>query len=359
MAQERGYSSVLDMMLSPANLPVSVFHTLIETFQQNLPIWHRYWEAKRRILGVAEIHPYDIWAPMIKHPPLVPYRQAVDWICAGLAPLGDEYVQILRSACLEQRWVDYFPNMGKSQGAASSLHIETPPFIYMTYVDTVGSMSVLAHELGHSLHLYYTGENQPVAYNNFNVFSSAVTETASNFNQAMLRAYLRELKKDERDFQIALLDEAIYNFHRYFFIMPTLARFEYEVFQRAERNQPLSAPILNEICQRFFAEGYGDTLQDDPQRTSITWAEFGHLYLPFYTFQYSVGISAAHALAHRVLTEGSPAAQDYLKFLKAGASLYPMDLFNLAGVNMASPQPVKKAFVVLEGMVAQLETLAA
>jgi oligoendopeptidase F len=358
ISQERGYDSVLDMMLTPTNLPVSAFHSLIETFHQHLPVWHRYWEARRKLLGVEQLHPYDIWAPLTHNPPVIPYRQAVDWISAAMAPLGEEYVNLLRSACLEERWVDYAPTIGKAQGAASSLHIETPPFIYMSYIDTFDSMGTLAHELGHSMHDYFTGENQPIVYNTFDAMSSAVAETASNFNQAMLRAYLRQLKPDDRDFQLALLDEAMANFHRYLFIMPTLARFEYEIYQRAEQNQPLSAPILNEILSGLYAEEYGETMHDDPQRTAITWAQFGHLYEPFYTFQYSVGISAAHALVDRVLAEGAPAAQDYIEFLKAGASLYPMELFKLAGVEMQGPEPVEKAFAVLAVMIDQLDELA-
>ncbi len=244
------------------------------------------------------------------------------------------------------------------QGAASSLRFDAPPFIYMTYNNTLTAMSVLAHELGHSMHSYLMSEHQPVVYTNFDVLSSTVTETASNFHQAMLRAFLQNERATDRDFQIALIDEAMFNFHRYFFTMPTLARFEFEVFSRAEQNQPLSAAILNQLARDLFAEGYGETMIDDPPRTALTWAQYLHLYIPYYTFQYSVGISTAHALANRVISKGSGAAQDYLKFLAAGGSLYPMDLFNLAGTDMASPKPVEQAFAVLGDLVDRLESLA-
>lgn len=358
LSRVRGFDSVLEMMLSPTNLPVEVYHTLIDTFKRPLPVWHRYWEVKRSVLKVDELHPYDIWAPIVTKPPVIPYQQAVDWICEALSPIGQQYVDVMRRGCLEERWIDYAPNKDKMQGAASSLRIEMPPFIFMSYNETLMSMSVLAHELGHSMHAYFADENQPWEYTEFDAISSTVAETASNFNQAMLRFYLRKGMGDDRQFQIAMIDEAIYNFHRYFFIMPTLARFEYEVFSRAQQDQPLNASILNQIMADLFTEGYGDTMVDDPERTAITWAQFPHLYFPFYTFQYAVGISAAHALAEKVLTGDQQAAEDYLKFLKAGGSLYSIDLFNLAGVDMTTPEPIEKAFDVLADMIAQLEILA-
>ena len=182
-------------------------------------------------------------------------------------------------------------------------------------------------------------------------------EAPSNFHQAMTRAYLRELKADDRGFQLALIDEAMANYYRYFFIMPTLARFEWEVHSRAEQGHPLTADILNGIMSELFAEGYGSTLTDDPERTGITWSQFVHIYLPFYSFQYGVGISAAHALADEVMTGNEQARENYLSFLGAGGSMYAMDVFELAGVDMSRPEPVERAFDVLAGFVDRLEQL--
>jgi len=357
LANSRGYDSVLELRLASRNLPVSYFHNLIDTFKNNLHVWHRYWDVRRKILKLDKIHPYDRWAPIVDNPPQIKYQEAVELIAQALLPLGQDYVDLLNKGCLEDRWVDYSPNIEKRQGAASSLSVGTPPFIFMSYDDTLMGMSVLAHELGHSMHLHYSAKNQPSVYNNMEIYSSSITETASNFNQAMTRAYLKELYRDDKDFQLALIDEAMYNFLRYFFIMPTLARFEYEVFDRAEKGEPLSASILNEIMGNYFSEGYGDTLVDDPGRTAITWAQFVHLYYPFYTFQYSIGISAANTLADSVLNGGSQAANDYRMFLNAGASKYPEDLFNLAGVDMSSPEPIEKAFSYMEGLIDQLDKL--
>ncbi len=353
-ARVRGYQSVLESRLKPFNLPVEVFYNLIESFQRNLPVWHDYWETKRALLGVDTLHPYDVWAPIVDTEPTVDYQQAVAWICASLHPLGEDYVNVIRRGCLEERWVDHAVNEGKRQGAFSTRSFDSYPYIFMTYDGSLRSMSVLAHELGHSMHSNLAAHHQPVVYRDYTMMSSSVTETASNFHQAMTRAYLMETKANDHIFQIALIDEAIANFHRYFFQMPTLARFELEVFTRAEAGRPLNADILNEIMADFFAEGYGSTMTDDPVRTAITWAKFSHLYAPFYTFQYAVGISAAHALADKI-RKSKEAPQKYLNFLSAGASRYPMDLYQLAGVDMTSPIPVQKAFDVLASMTARLK----
>ena len=359
LARVRGYDLVLESRLAPSNLPLDVFHNLINTFKANLPVWHRYWAAKRKALGVDELHPYDIWAPLVENQPEVTYRQAVDWICEGLSPLGDEYVNTLRRGCLEERWVDYAQNEGRMQGAFSNAAYGTHPFVFNTFDGSLMATSVLAHELGHSMHAYLVNQNQPDIYNGQFAAgkSSCVTETASNFHQAMVRAHLMKTKAGDRTFELALIDEAMFNFHRYFFIMPTLARFEYEVYSRAERDQPLSAGILNQILGDLYAEGYGDTMVDDRERTAITWGEFLHMYMPFYTFQYSVGISAAHALSGGILSGKPNAAENYLGFLSAGWSMYAPDLFQKAGVDMTTPEPIEMTFGVLAKLVERLEIL--
>ena len=302
------------------------------------------------------MRPYDVWAPTVKKMPTIPYQQSVEWICEALKPLGDEYVSILRKGSLEGRWVDYAPNIEKRQNAASSLQVgNKPPFIYMSYDDSIIALSTLTHELGHSMHGVYTAENQPDVYNEYESISSTVGETPSNFHQAMTRAYLRDLKADDQNFQLALIDEAMANYHRYFFIMPTLAQFEYEVFSRASEGQPLTALELNQIMQGLYAEGYGSTMKDDPARTGITWAQFLHLYEPYYTFQYAIGISAADALAAKILAGEKGMAERYIELIKAGGSLYTMDLFELAGVDMSTPSPVKSSFNELSSLVDQLE----
>lgn len=349
----RGYDSVLEMMLHPDNLPTGVFHNLIDTYKKHIPTWHRYWEAKRKALGVEKLHPYDIWSPLTSKEPQVSFEQAVNWIGEGLKPLGADYVNTLKQGCLQDRWVDYAVNKGKRQGAFSGGSYDTYPFIMMSFDNGLGGMSTLAHELGHSLHSHLSRQNQPEIYSGYTMFAA---ETASNFNQAMTRAYLFENQAD-KDFQLALIAEAMDNFHRYFFIMPTLARFEFEVHDRVAAGKPLTADILNGIMSDFFAEGYGDTMTDDRERTGITWATFGHLYRPYYTFQYATGISAAHALADKVGSGKPEAAQNYLAFLKSGGALNPLDALKLAGVDMTTPEAVEKTFGVLGSLVDRLESL--
>jgi oligoendopeptidase F len=354
LARERGYSSVLESMLAPYNIPVEVFHNLLATFQQHLPVWHRYWDVKRRALGVETIHPYDVWAPLVQDAPPVEYKQAVDWIIAALAPLGEEYTSTLRRACLDERWVDWAPNAEKRQGAQSLRAKNTHPFLWLSYDNSVSDTGTLAHELGHSLHSYLSDSRQPEVYADYNM---SAAETASNFNQAMLRAYLTKQMADDARFQLVSIDESMDNFHRYFFIMPTLARFELAVYTRAEAGKSLTVDFFNQTMADLFAEGYGETMTDDRTRTASTWAQFLHLYMPYYTFQYAVGISAAHDISARILAGDADAVQNYLRFLSAGSSLYPVPLFATAGVDLTSSEPVSRTFAVLNGIVDRLARL--
>jgi oligoendopeptidase F len=349
----RRYPSSLEGSLFANNIPPQVFHNLIQTVRKNLPVWHKYWRVRRQALGQKDLQPYDVWAPLTQEKITVPYETAVEWICEGLAPLGEEYVSTARRGLLEEGWVDVYPNLNKSASQFSSGSKGTHPFIVMLYDDTIFSMSTLAHELGHSMHSYLTWKHQPAVYAQYSLF---VAEVASNFNQAMVRAHLLETNHDPQ-FQISLLEEAFDNFHRYFFIMPILAQFELEVHQRLERGQGLTADDMNAIMADLYAEGYGSEMQFDRDRTGITWATFSHLYQDYYVYQYSTGISGAHALSRRVLSQGPSAAEEYLSFLSAGSSVYPLDALKMAGVDMSRPEPVEETFDVLRQMVDRLEEL--
>jgi len=352
-ARTRHYTSSLEASLSPNNIPPAVFHALIESFKKNLPTWHRYWRVRKKALGYEKFHVFDIKAPLSSESPVIPFEKSVEWICEGMAPLGEEYTSIIRNGALEDRWIDRARNRGKRQGAFSSGVYDTHPFIMMSYADDVFSMSTLAHELGHSMHTYYTTHNQPFVYSHYSLF---VAEVASNFQQAMVRDYLLRSQNDPK-FQLALIEEAMSNFHRYFFIMPTLARWELEVHERAEAGKPLTADVMSEICADYFAEGYGNNVTFDKERIGITWAQFQHMYMNFYVYQYATGISAAHALAKRV-KEGSQEDVDrYLVFLSTGGSVYPLDALRTAGVDMTQPEPVEKAFEVMAWYVDRLEAL--
>lgn len=356
MARARRYDSALEAALTPQDIPVTVFHNLVATYRRNLPAWHRYWRIRRRALGYERLHPSDHNAPLTASKPSVPFAEAVEWICDGMAPLGAEYVGVMRRGLLEDRWVDIHPNKGKRAGAFSTGGPGTHPFILMSYADDVFSMSTLAHELGHSMHSYYAWRTQPIVYANYSTF---VAEVASNFNQAMVRAHLLAARPD-RDLQIAIIEEAMANFYRYLFLMPILAAFELEIHQRVERGEGLTAKGLMSLMTELFTEGYGGEVEVDPDRVGITWAEFPtHLYLNFYVFQYSTGIAGAHALAERVLHGPAQAADEYLEFLKGGGSKYPLDILRAAGVDLATPEPTEKMFELFSVMVTRLEGLLA
>jgi oligoendopeptidase F len=310
--------------------------------------------VRRRALGQDDIAPYDIWAPLTPNPPRVPFDQAVEWIAAGLAPLGEEYVSLLRQGVNEQRWVDKYPNIGKRAGAFSTGCQGTHPYILMNGTDDLESLSTLAHELGHSLHSLYTWRAQPPVYADYSIF---LAEVASNFNQALVRAYLFEQHPD-RAFQLALINEAMSNFHRYFFLMPTLARFELELHERVERGEALTADTMNALLTDLFREGYGPGVTIDADRVGITWAQFStHLYGNFYVFQYATGLSGAHALAEGILAGEPGAVERYLNFLRAGNSAYPLDVLKQAGVDLTTPAPVRQTFGVLTRLVDRLEAL--
>ncbi len=354
LARLRGYESVLHSKLVPNNIPIEVFHNLIDTYKKHIPTWHRYWDVRRRVMGHEAIHPYDLWAPLTTKDPKLSFADAVDMIASGMASLGADYVEALRRGCLEERWVDYAINDGKSEGAFSFGTYDSHPFIMMSFDGSLSSMSTLAHELGHSMHSHYTRAHQPFVYSHYSMFAA---EVASNFNQAMVRAHLFA-RNNDRDFQLALIQEAMDNIHRYFFIMPTLARFEFEVHSRMEKDEPLTPETLNQIMSEFYAEGYGETMSDDPKRTGITWAQFGHLYEAYYTFQYATGISAAHALANAILAgDDADAVGRYRNFLRAGNADYPINVLRAAGVDMSTPLAVEETFKVLEGLVDRLEGL--
>ncbi len=354
IARARRYASALEAALKPNFIPLEVFHNLIATFERHLPVWHRYWRVRRAALGIDELHVYDTKAPLAT-PLAVPYEQAIEWICEGMAPLGAEYVQIMRRGLQEQRWVDVYPNRGKRAGAFSTGAPGTHPFIMMSYNDDIFSLSTLAHELGHSMHSYYTRRTQPVIYTNYGLF---LAEVASNFNQALVRDYLFKTLPD-RNAQIAIIEEAMANFHRYFFVMPTLARFELIIHQRAERGQPLTAAIFNELMADLFAEGYGSEVVVDRARVGNTWAQFStHLYANFYVYQYATGIAGAHALAAPIIAGEAGAAERYInEFLKAGGSRFPLEVLRRAGVDLASPEPIERTFAIMASYIDRLEAL--
>jgi len=358
-SRARAYASSLEAALEPNHIPAAVFHHVIRAFRDNLGTWHRYWRVRRQALGLSALEPYDVQARLGSLKRKVPYEEAVDWISKGVRSLGDEYVNVLRKGALEERWVDIYPNKGKRMGAFSTGTPGTYPFIFMSYNDDIYSMSTLAHELGHSMHSYYTRKTQPFVYSSYGLFQA---EVASNMHQALTRRHLLATHKDP-EFQIAVIDEAMANFYRYFFIMPTLARFELEIHERVEKGMALTADSLNHLMADLISEVYGSEVEvseRNRERIGSTWGQFHtHLYSNFYVFQYATGIAGANHLAEKVASGDAGAVRNYLAFLKSGGSMYPLEGLKLAGVDMSSPEPVASAFAALAAMVDRLEELVA
>ncbi|HYR50848.1 MAG TPA: oligoendopeptidase F [Candidatus Eisenbacteria bacterium] len=356
-ARARGFNSSLAAALEPSHVPPDVYHNVIRTFRENVGTWHRYWRIRRKALNIDVLKPYDTRAQLGASTLRVPYEQAVDWISDGVKALGEEYVQILRRGALQDRWVDVYPNKGKRMGAFSTGVPDTFPFIFMSYNDDIYSMSTLAHELGHSMHSYYARKTQPFIYSNYGLFQA---EVASNMHQALVRRHLLATQSDPA-LQIAVIEEAMSNFYRYFFIMPSLARLELEMHEQVERGGAITADYLNKLMADLMMEVFGSEVEvtdRDRERIGSTWAQFHtHLYSNFYVYQYATGIAGADHLVERVAAGDSKAIESYLAFLKSAGSMYPLDGLRMAGVDMTSPEPVEAAFATLARMVSRLEEL--
>ena len=356
-ARARGFSSSLAASLEPNHIPPEVYNNIIQAFRDNVGTWHRYWRIKRKALGLDVLKPYDTRAELSLSTLNVPYEQSVEWIAEGVKPLGEEYVEVLRQGALKDRWVDIYPNKGKRMGAFSTGVPDTSPFIFMSYNDDIYSMSTLAHELGHSMHSYYARRTQPFIYSNYGLFQA---EVASNMHQALVRRHLLATQTDPA-ILLAVIEEAMSNFYRYFFIMPSLARLELAMHEHVERGGAITADYLNNLMADLMMEVYGTEVEvtgRDRDRVGSTWAQFHtHLYSNFYVYQYATGIAAADHLVEGVASGNPKSVATYLAFLKSAGSMYPLEGLRLAGVDMMSTEPVKAAFETLARMVTRLKEL--
>ena len=352
-ARVHNYPDSLSAALAPSNIPAQVFHNVIDACNRHLDIWHRYWEVRRRALGLEKMEVCDVFAPLAK-PPRVTYKQAVRWIVEGLRPLGAAYVRAVKRGLTTERWVDVYPNLGKRDGAYSAGSYGTKPYIFMSYSEQgLSSLSTLAHEIGHSMHTLLTCQSQPFIYSEYSIFAAEVT---SNFNQALVRAHLLKLDRG-RDFEIAVIQEAMDNFHRYLFLMPINAQFEHWMHTTVEQGGALTADAMSAKLVELFRRGYGDAVALDEPRVGVTWMQFSHFFADYYVWQYASGISAANALADAVLSGEPGVVARYLDFLKAGSAMYPLDALKMAGIDMTQPEPLERAFQVLARFVSRLEQL--
>jgi oligoendopeptidase F len=349
----RKFSSVFDAKMYHENYTPEVFWSVVNTCADHRHLLQRYFRARAKLLGVSRIAEYDLMAPLSVNAPSVPYSQACELICESLAPLGSDYVSVARQGLTSRRWVDVYPRPRKYSNAFSAGSYLTQPYILMNYSPTIAEVGTLTHELGHSMHSLYANASQPSCYAGY---SMSAAETASNLNQVLLRAHL--FAQGERELEIAALEEAFFFVHRYLFVMPNLARLEYKLHTAQASRGPLGYREICDLTSEIFSEGYGGTVEFEPDRLGAKWAQFCHLYAPFYTFQYAIGISAAMAMGGRIISGDDSALKQYMQFLKAGGSRPPLEIFKIIDLDFTTSEPLINAFKVVAGYVERLERLA-
>ncbi len=350
--RQRHYSSSRERALARYNIPESVYDNLVTTVSEHIPLLNRYMKLRKRVLRLDELHMYDLYTPIVEEATEeVTYAQARDTIIQALSPLGTNYLNILRQG-FAQRWIDVYETPGKRGGAYSGGAYGTQPFILMNFQNKRESMFTLAHELGHSMHSYFTRHNQPYQYGDYTIF---VAEVASTLNEGLLTEYLLK-STDDKAVRIAILNHALEDIRATLFRQTMFAEFEQQIHHEAEQGEALTADTLTALYKTLNGKYYGgEAIIDD--LIGIEWARIPHFYYNFYVYQYATGISAASALVQQILTEGQPAVERYLKFLSSGSSEYSIELLKKAGVDMATPEPVRQAFQLFESHLTQLERL--
>ncbi|EFW94002.1 oligoendopeptidase F [Haladaptatus paucihalophilus DX253] len=350
-ARARNYDTAREAALDGPNVPVDVYDNLLDTVRDNLDKLHRHAELKRRSLGVDELRMWDVYMPMTDtESPDLDYDQAVEYVVDAVGALGDDYQSRVAEG-IESRWIDVYETQDKRSGAYSGGTYDTQPFILMNYQDDISSMYTLAHELGHSLHSQLTSESQPYTYSSYEIF---VAEVASTVNEALLTHHLLETVEDP-DFRRHVLNEYLERFRSTLYRQTLFADFEYRAHQLAEDNEALTPDRLDGIYGDLKREFYDPAVVDD--RIEREWMRIPHFYRAYYVYQYSTGISAAVALADKILEEGEPAAERYLDFLSNGSREYPLTLLQGAGVDMSSPEPIQRALDVYGKRLDEMEEL--
>ncbi|KQL18685.1 oligoendopeptidase F [Cytobacillus solani] len=352
-AKVRNYDSARHAALAANNIPESVYDNLVKTVNDNLHLLHRYVKLRKKVLGLEELHMYDLYTPLVKDVKMeVKYDEAKELILKGLAPLGDDYLNVLKEG-FDNRWVDVHENKGKRSGAYSSGTYGTNPYILMNWQDNVNNLFTLAHEFGHSVHSYYTRKSQPYPYGNYSIF---VAEVASTCNESLLNDYLLKTIDDEKK-RLFLLNHYLEGFRGTVFRQTMFAEFEHLIYQKVQNNEALTAESLTkeyyELNKKYFGEE--DLVIDE--EIGLEWSRIPHFYYNYYVYQYATGFSAATALSKQILEEGNPAVERYIEFLKAGSSDYPIEVLKKAGVDMNSSKPIEDACKVFEEKLIEMENL--
>ena len=347
----RHYDSTIQASLDATEVPVPVYMNLIEAVHNNLDKMYRYVALRKKLLGVDELHFYDVYTPLLKDVDKhIPYEQAKQTVYDALAPLGDDYRTILKNG-FDHRWIDVYQNEGKRSGAYSAGTV-VHPYVLLNYTGTLDSQFTLAHEMGHALHSYLSNKHQNPIDADYVIF---VAEVASTCNEALLMEYLLGKTTDKKE-RAYLINHFLDQFKGTLYRQTMFAEFELNIGKMAAEGQTLTADVLCAEYKRLNELYYGpDMVVDD--NIAMEWARIPHFYYNYYVFQYATGYSAAIALSRRILREGVPAVKDYLGFLSGGCSKSPIDLLKGAGVDMTSPEPVNQALALFGELLDEMEEL--
>lgn len=351
-ADARHYSSALEASLDATNVPVSVYTNLLEAVNSNLPKLHRYMALRKKLMGLDELHMYDIYVPMVSEADVkIPFAEAKKAVLEACAPLGEDYVNTLKMA-FANRWIDVYENVGKRSGAYSSGLSKPHPYVLLNHKDSLNSQFTLAHEMGHAMHSYLSHKNQPPVYAGYVIF---VAEVASTVNEALLMQSLLRKTTDKTQ-RAYLINYFLEQFRTTLYRQAMFAEFEKLTGEMAARGDALTAQALNALYLDLNKRYYGDAVCVD-EKIGLEWARIPHFYYNYYVFQYATGFSAAMAISKRILDEGESAVKDYLRFLSGGCSKTPIELLKIAGADMTTAAPVNAALDLFGSLIDQLEEL--
>jgi len=351
-AKARKYESTLEASLNVTEVPVQVYHNLIEAVHNNLDKMYKYVALRKKMLGLDELHMYDVYTPIVADAAEeISFEQAKETVLEALQILGDDYIAMLKEG-FENRWIDVYENVGKRSGAYSSGACRPHPYVLLNHKDNLDCQFTLAHEMGHALHSYLSSKNQPACTSRYVIF---VAEVASTCNEILMMRYLLNKTTDKRQ-RAYLINHFLDQFKGTVYRQTMFAEFELEMGRMSERGESLTAKAL---CEKYHALNklyFGpDMISDDG--IALEWARIPHFFYNYYVFQYATGFSAAVAIANRILKEGAPAVADYKKFLSSGSSADPISLLKIAGVDMSTPAPINDALALFGELVDEMEAL--
>ena len=351
-ARARKYDSTLEAAVDRNHVPVKVYLNLIDTVNEHLDTLHRYVKLRKRCLGVKELHMYDIYTPMVSDvAKKISFEEAKETVLKALAPLGEDYLKVLREA-FANRWIDVYENQGKRSGAYSAGAYGTHPYVLLNYGGSLDDMFTLAHEMGHAMHSYYSDQSQPFLDSQYKIF---VAEVASTCNEVLLLEYLLAHTQDKKE-KAYLLNHYLDMFKGTLFRQTQFAEFELESNRMLERGEGLNAGNLSELYLELNKKYYGEDMVSDPE-IAYEWARIPHFYYEFYVYQYATSFAAAVSIAHEILEKGQEMTGRYREFLSSGCSKEPVELLKMVGVNMETPEPIKEALQVMDGVLDHMEEL--